>query len=690
MSDSSLRLLEEGMRRQRQGFRAHAARLYRRIGPGDRYYADALNLLGTVRFEEGVALEAAQLIERAVRESPGNAAAWSNLGGVAKHLGRHGPAVAAYRRALLLAPDRPDATQGLSGTLSGHARSLWLSRSVMLAPLDPAAVLEDANDRARRGDLVPAAVRFRRLALADPGSMAALFNLGNALRDLNATADAARLYRRTLCVAPGHGNVLNNLGLLSFNRGDWATAEARFAEAAAATPALAAAWLNRARALQKLEREPEAAAPYRRGLAIAPVNISAWCEYAGLVEDGKWAKRAMTLDPFSPQPYNRLALLATKNPGRVGVQRWLHRGAVARPDDPDAWYNIGVELGREGDPANAVRYGTFATVIRDSHALAHLNTALALLVLERFARGWRAHTRRLESPEAAPFRRSFDIPMWTTEPIEGRHLLLWGEQGIGDEVQFLTLAPHLQRLGVRLTILTEPRLRPIIRRSFPGVTVPDVSNPTGAVEDHHGADLHLALGDLPDRLNLFCGGIARPGPWIVPDPERVGKLRAGLQSRHPGKRLVGITWRSVAPKTGGRRTIPPALWKPVLAVPGLAAVSLQYGIGQADLDGFLREAGTAVDADHGIEPIEDLDGLAALVAAVDLVVCPANNTVHFAGALAKPCWTLVPTKPDWRWGLKRQDSLWYPNTRVYRQDADDDWRPVMESVARDLRTWVTG
>lgn len=690
MSEASLRLLEEGMRRQRAGFRAHAARLYRRVPADDAYYADALNLLGTIRFEEGHATEAAHLIEKAVRTNPRNAAAWGNLGGVAQGLQRPMVAIACYRRAMLLAPARAESPIGLAKIVAGATRTALLKRCLVLSPFDEAASIEIGNDLALGGDKQGAARRFRRLLVARPAVSTALFNLGNALRDLGRFDLAEGLYRRTLCVIPRSGNVLNNLGLLAFNQSDWAAAEERFAAASRGDPRLAAAWSNRARALQKLGRDSDAILPYKRGLLIEPAGVTVCCELAGLLVDRSWALRAMVLDPVAPQPYNRLALLATKNPGRVGVLSWLHRGAVAKPNDPDAWYNIGVELGRAGDPQGAVTYGTYATRVSDRHALAHLNTALALLALERFREGWQVHTRRLESPEAASVLRYFAVPEWTTENIAGRHLLLWGEQGIGDEVQFLTLAPYLRRLGVKLTILTEPRLRPIIRRSFPDAAVPDISNPDGAVESHHGADLHLALGDLPHRLRLFCGGDAVPEPWIVPDTDRVAAIRASLQARHPGKRLVGITWRSLAPKTGGRRTIPPALWRDIAAVPGAAVVSLQYGAGEEDFSAFEAEAGASIDNSHGIEPIQDLDGLAALVAAVDLVVCPANNTVHFAGALSKPCWTLLPTKPDWRWGLGRTDSLWYPRTAVYRQDSDDDWKPVMARVAADLRAWAAG
>lgn len=98
---------------------------------------------------------------------------------------------------------------------------------------------------------------------------------------------------------------------------------------------------------------------------------------------------------------------------------------------------------------------------------------------------------------------------------------------------------------------------------------------------------------------------------------------------------------------------------------------------------FAEQAGLALDTEHGIEPLDSLDGLAALVAAVDLVVCPANNTVHFAGAMAKPCLTLLPNFPDWRWGLRRPDTPWYRGMRTIRQTRDGEWADVMSEV-RDL------
>lgn len=690
MSESSLDILQEGIRHQVAGFRSRAAKLYKRVPVGDPYYADALNLLGTIQFEEGRPIDAARLIEQAVKVSPGNAAAWSNLGGVAKELVRPDVAIPCYRRAILLNPSKQDSQVGLSLVETGVGRAAALRRRVVTSPGDIDAHVETGNDLTAAGYKEAAATMFRRVQVLNPASPAGAFNLGNAMRDLGDSPGAQRCYQHALAIQPTNPNILNNRGLLSFGRGEWAVAEGFFRRAIDASPVHAPALFNLARTLQKLGRAEDAVEPFRRGLVVDLTNISAGCELAGLLEDPRWAERAMIINPFASDPYNRLALLSTKNPNRAGVLHRLRQGTCMRPDDPDAWYNIGVELGRAGDAASASKYGWYATRIRDSHALAHLNTALALLVQERFEEGWEEHRRRLDSPDAAPFVRYFDIPEWTDQPIAGKRLLVWGEQGIGDEVQFLTLAPYLLRQGARLTVLTEPRIRPILQRSLPDVAVPEIDPPSGQIEDHHGCDLQIALGDLPHRLKLFCGGEVAPEPWIEPEATRVAELRATLQARHPGEKLVGITWRSVAPKTGARRTIPIEMWREIAATPGVALVSLQYGLKEDDLKSFNEKVGYPIDHSHGIEPILDLDGLTALVAAVDLVLCPANNTVHFAGAMAKDCWTLLPTKPDWRWGLTREDALWYPNTRVFRQESDDDWAPVMARAAAELRRWAAG
>jgi len=683
MTQDPLAILTEGIRLQKNRDLAGAERCYARIPPSDPHYSNALNLLGTVRAQSGRQSEAAALMGRAVRANPLNVTAWVNLGSVLRDQGLAGQAAACLRRAMMVAPGRTDIATALQ-SVAPAGLLVWAEHVCLtLNPVNAHALIAQANRLSTSRDWRGVTTRLRKCLIGEPGENAAMFNLANALRDMGEADGAERVYQRAVVLNPRAGNVWNNWGLSAFAVRDAREALRRFRAASGFSPDLPQAWVNLGRAAQQTLGDQAALRPMRRSLLLDPNNVGAMTELAGIADDRNLAVRARCLDPTSHKPLIRLALFGAAEADRKSVLQCLKLAAMAEPEAPDAWYNLGVEEGRRGRPDPAVRYSHFATLIDDRRPHAHLNKALYLLLLERFEVGWEAHRRRAQNPEAVAFNRHFEIPEWDGRIVTGRHLLLWGEQGIGDEVQFLTLVPHLLDHGMRLTIITEPRLRPILRRSFPsGVAVPDVDPPSGAIEPHHGADCHLSLGDLPHRLRLFCGGDARPRPWIRPDAGWAAELRRGLQARHPDRILVGITWRSRAPKTGAKRTIPPALWRSLAGVPEMALVSLQYGARADDGEIFHREAGIHLDTAHGIEPLETLDGLVSLIAAVDLIVCPTNNTVHFAGAMGRRCLTLLPHLPDWRWGLTRETSLWYPDMRVVRQSQEGGWEDVM-AKARD-------
>lgn len=686
MSEASLRLLEDARRRYKAGFRSRAARMCRRVPEGDAYYPHALELLGAIRSEDRAYREAAELLSKAARSIPGKAHIWKLLGDANGRLGLARTAALCLRRAAILTPATFEAVRGMADLTSANERKNMLRRCSILSPLDGNTHLQRGMDLRRAGRHAAAARCFRRVLALDPADADQTFRFANNLMDLQDVDGGAKFYLRTLRIAPGSGAARNNLGLIDFENEAFESAEEWFRSACASAPGLAEAWRNWTRALLKLERYADASAPCRRGLVMEPDNQAASGDMAALTQTRDWAKRAMVLGPQTSEFCNSMAVAAARTPERNGVWSWLHRSAIANPAHPEVWFKLSSESSRTSDVEAAIRFGRRATFISDDYASARNNTAFALLSQERFREGWQTFTRRLETAEGRKIERHFAIPQWQGEEIEGRHLLLWGEQGIGDEVQYVTLLKPLLRRGPRVTVIAEPRLRPLIRRSFPGVAVPEAAPANGQREDHFGADMHLAMGDLPHRLDLFCGGEAKPEPWIVPDPARVASLRSDLRARHAGRRLVGISWRSEAPKTGEQRTVLPEHWSGIAHVPGNALISLQYSLREDDLLAF-RNAGIGVSADHGIDILRDLDGLAALIAAMDLVISPANNTVHFAGAAGVPAWVMLTTRPNWPWGLRRDDSLWYPETKSFRQETDGDWAPVLSRVADSLSAY---
>jgi tetratricopeptide (TPR) repeat protein len=724
-ADAHADTLNKAVALHRAGRLDEAEALYLSIPDTSALHGNAANLMAVIRHSQGRMAEAVALSRDATRSDPLNVPAWTNRAVIERHapsapnaiLPPHLAANLAALRSVLIEPARPDAIATLVATLSWARSDLLAVRAGRmvrtLCPFNLDALTDLANSEARLGDH-RAALRTLKLArVSSPSNPAAWFNAGNSERDLEHYEQAAAAYRRALACDPGQVgarvNLANTVADLAQTSDEGAeAAEPLVRENVRLYPDRRDAWnsfgriLDRRRESLDPETEPaqallrEAIDGYRRAAVLEPSHLIAPRALAQLLNDPRHALRGLIVDPTNGGLLNRLALLAADTDDRSMVIPYLRKAAIANPGDGDALYNLGVEAWRSVHPHKVERMSAWATCVNPDHSLAHLNRALALLIQDDYARGWDVHRRRLASTDAAAFIRSFDIPEWQGEAPDALSgadkgdrgkLLLWGEQGIGDEIMFMTLLPELLDRGYELVVVTEPRLRPILRRSLPMVDVPEAPSPDQGTTPSYGCARHVALGDLPYWLSLFHGGKTKPVPWVKPPADRVAALRKGLEDRHPGQRLVGITWRSIAPKTGAGRTIEPALWRPFGEIPGIAFVSLQYGTEPKDFEIFEREAGFPLDHAHGVEPMKDLDGLTALIEACDLVLCPTNNTVHFAGAQGKPCWTLLPYKPDWRWGLTSDRSRWYEDMAVYRQTREGEWTDVIARVAADLRVW---
>lgn len=396
------------------------------------------------------------------------------------------------------------------------------------------------------------------------------------------------------------------------------------------------------------------------------------------LEGLRWARRARIVDPSAPPPRHREAL-ALWTLGRVREAAVAGtRGLLLGPGDGHAWINLSNVKKRLGQDDLALKLCGWARAAGAPAPMADMNAAILYLRRGDYARGWPLYRARHHTLGADPATIWPDLPEWDGRPLSGR-LRLVTEQGIGDAVMFLTLVEAVRARVGDVTLLVTARLKALVQRSFPDIQVvaPDADRAVGPLPP---AEAWICAGDLPAALGLGLSGAVRPTPYLKADPRRRGALRDRLQRRHPGKRLVGITWTSQA-EDGWRRTVPPPLWQPIADLEDVALVSLQYRADRLDVAAF----GDRLEIDHGIEPFDDLDGLAALTAAMDVVVSPPNNTVHFAGALGLPCHVMLPVDPDWRWGKDEHYFRWYDMTVLHRQKRIGDWLPVVASVVQELR-----
>lgn len=629
--------------------------------------------------------------EEAVSGAIGAAIAWHRAGEFDR-------AEAIYRAVLRIAPRHPDALHLLGVVLrqTGRVQAAVASirRAVAVAPhvavfhynlglaLLDAGQLEDAAEAFRQALTIDAALVeaqinlgtvyrlqgrldeslsvLRRAAARDAGRVECWLNLGQTLRAAGQAADAERCLRRALEMAPGHLSVLEELGALLTDLGRPAEACRYLDEALQLNPCRAAAWNNKAIALRALERTEEALACGKRAQELAPQSFEILANLAGLYDKTGQLAEAITC-----------------------YEQALHQ----RPRSPELLANLGFALARAGEYSQALARYEQALAIWPDYPLAHANRALVLLQLGRYREGWAEYEWRWKCDHSALPRARMAAPPWQGEPLQGKTLLVHGEQGLGDEIMFATCYPDVLAAAGHVVISCDPRLRTMFARSFPTATV--LAIPRGAEHEWSGPrepfiDLQIAAGSLPRFLRPTWESFPRQARLLAPDPELLQLWQHRLSALGPGLK-VGIGWQG-GRKPADRRLRSTALadWQPVLTVPGIHFISLQYDASQPEVAALSEQLGVRIHAWPDLDPVQDVEGWAALIAALDLVISVGNAGVHLAGALGVPAWNLLPKWGGWRWPLTGEAAPWYASVRLFRQPAAGDWQGLFMRVREEL------
>jgi hypothetical protein len=271
-------------------------------------------------------------------------------------------------------------------------------------------------------------------------------------------------------------------------------------------------------------------------------------------------------------------------------------------------------------------------------------------------------------------------PTWNG--VEREEIFVWKEQGIGDEIMFGSMIPELNEKSGGLVIECDRRLIPLYERSFP-VNIRFIDDRTQLSLDDY--DSHIAIGslakhfrhDLKDFKNVASG-------WLKADAKRVDSIRSSLSNDEPD-RIVGISWFTESTAKGSeKRNIPlNILANYVKKMPG-RLVSLQYGDTADDIKKLNEDHGVEIITLEELDLYNDIDGLAALISACDVVISIDNLTVHLAGALGADTRVLLPALSNERWGTDVSDSYWYDYLTLYRQDKPGQWGAQLEDLITDL------
>ena len=613
---------------------------------------------GTARLQLGDPPAAAAAFSEAMRIDRKDAGLACSLGAALQQAGRAEDALAAFVEAERRAPGLAQAAYGRGVVLHGLGR-----------------FPEAANALAEA---------IRR----DPNHLPAHENRAIALAAAGRDAEADAAWREGLATqpkgSPGYRRLAAGLARHLAANGRAEAALPWFAAARGGGPPMVEGLAgSEAAALLDAGRPADAAA-----LLAAPAQApSADAELlsllgAALLADGRpeqalpVLQRAIGLDPG-----HRGAQLhaghARQALGDLAAAEAHHRAALR--DDP-AWppavIGLATVLQEAGDDDAATEMFDRAAAAAPEQAQLRWNRALHDLLCGRYAAGWDGYVSRWQVPDFPTPAQETGLPAWNGEDPAGRHLFVWPEQGPGDEIMFASCLPDLLAAGAEVTLQTGPRLAPLFARSFPGLRVTTAANPPPS------ATAALPIGDLPRHYRQREADFPARPAFLAADRQAVADWRARWRDASgAGGTVVGLSWRGgVTPGERRRRGATLEDWSPVLRLPGLVWVNMQYGADAAARFAAAAEiyGMTVVD---GPDPAGDLDALAAAVAATDAVASMANTLVHLAGGLGRPCLAVVPAAPSWRWQRARLDSPWYPTARLVRQGQDEAWPQVMSRAA---------
>jgi len=566
------------------------------------------------------------------------------------------------------------------------------------ATLDATLERGTAALAARRHDEAEAC--FRAVIAADPLDVTARQYLGVMLSERRRTDEAVTILRTAaaLCgpIGPGTAAVHNNLANALRAATEYEEAESILRELCRVAPDTWEHWHNLGLVLKETRRENPAIAALRRACALAPeVGVNHAVLGQALHDMGrlKSAEAALlrSIELGHANDAHVLTVLGNN-------YRWLgemdlaldalRRAYECSDKNPGATSNVAIALTQMGRSDEALEYHRLAVTRGPDSRTWRANLGYAELTAGILPDGWESWEFGLGTPDARGSERNTGVPRWTpSDP--GSRVLCYREQGVGDEILFASCLPDLAAVSGDVVYEADSRLVSLFARSFPECEVRPQSFGLDRSETLSDFDRAIPAGSLPVHFRRTADRFpAGRRSYLVADPDRVDRWRDTLGAR-PGLR-VAFAWRSKV-KTAERRVEYTNLvgdWEPLLTIPGVQWVSVQYDDCERELALAERKFGVRIHRSDDVDYLDDFEEVSAILTACDLVVAPRNAVAMLAGALGCP--TIVMGN-RWDWSDLGTDTLpWFPSTELVFRHLGEEWAPVIDKAAARVRRAAAG
>jgi Tfp pilus assembly protein PilF/ADP-heptose:LPS heptosyltransferase len=517
---------------------------------------------------------------------------------------------------------------------------------------------------AKIGQLDKAEESYRRALDLNPSLPDALIHLALLLRDQGRISEydfPSDFLSDTPSPHPGLAMIQ---GLIALDDGLYEKAEKLFLHALKTQPQSEVLWVNLGLSFARQDKKEKAHEAYVKAINLDPQLFEAKLNLADLWKyESPTFARAHLLDAVKLKPSDKIAQ------DMLGFTWFM-----------DNYLDAALECFQR------------ALDIDPSFDQAIYHKAGAYFLKGDFVKGWKEYNRKYGPTGLTGSPIADKIPLWDQKLPSQEPILVWTDQGLGDEIMQLGLIADAYERKIPLTVATSERLVPIATRSFPNIVCISKDSLTHETDKNMKFSAQCSATFIAPIVRKSYDEFPKRASFLTTSKDQTEALRQKYLNRgHEKKLLIGLSWRSSNSAFGSHKSLPLSTFLPLLNNNECIFVNLQYGETQRDISELPEDIRHKIITDGDIDPLIDMDSFASQVGALDLVLTTSNTTAHMAGALGRPTWTLVPRMGPgwlWYWFEETATSPWYPSMRIYRQAKNGSWNSALTAITAQLGSFI--
>ena len=582
---------------------------------------------------------------------------WNILGASTAQKGMLDEAIEAYKKSISLKPDFADPYYNMANALKDQ------------------------------GKLNEAITVYTKALSLKPNNFKAYSNIGLVLQNQGKLVEAIVAYNKSISLNPGYDEAYSNLGITFQCQGKLDEAVEAYKKSISLKPDYAETYNNLGAALHDQRKLDEAIKIYNKALLLKPDYAEAYSNLGATLKDQdnldqaiNAYKKAISFKPNYAEAYSNLGV-ALKDQGRLDDAIQAHKKSISlKSDYADAYNNMGNAFRDKGMFDEAIEVYNKSISIKPEFEKAHQNLTFALLNIGRLKEGLDKNEWRWKTGKFLSTQRHFSQPLWDgKQNLNGKRILLWCEQGIGDTLNWSSCLPLVASKAEHCILECQEKLVPLLERSFPNVEVKPENRSLD--KDRDDFDFHLPTGSLYKHFIEEIIQNPKKSAYLIPDPLRVIFWKERLSSLGKGP-YIGVSWKSSVVSRYRLQHYPPiSEWSPVFTIPDVTFINLQYKDSTDDLVKVKDEFGVTVHNFEDLDQYNNVDDVVALCAALDIVVTTKVTPMIFSSGVG------TPTKiANWRQSIWN-NILFNPvssSVDMFERNTGETWGKVFSLIAEDI------